>query len=254
MRRTISITSRILCTLGLLIIFAALVDYLTLLLPLFESNSAQQRLAAFHRLVSQGSVPFAGIIFLLAGSWVAELRKSRKITGLSKTRLISFVCACSLSLMFFLLIHPYTSDVRAIEQQAISAIEREANQMEQNIEDTLTEQSQQERSRSKILFQDENAIANRGIQNTQIVGSQQLSNEANSLYRPSDNQAKSGQEALKADLQKRRQEAIQKVESSSLESIIQTKRKSLWWAITYAILCGLSLVNPSILRSQSREY
>ena len=254
MRRITFIASRILCVLGLLIIFSALLNYLVLGLPP-KPDSAQWRLTVFGQLVSRSGVPFVGIIFLLAGSWVGELRSSRRITRLPKMRLLSLVFTCLLSLMFFLLIPPYISAVRTTQQVKINAVEDEATQAEKSLEDALAEQIQQERSRIQVLLQDEamldQAIASGEIQDTQIVLLQRFRDDLNALERYLNDRAKADQKAPKAEIQQQRQEAIRAVETSGRKAIIRVSGRSFRSATSYACLAGLSLVNPNILRSQS---
>lgn len=201
MGRITFITSRILCALGVLTIFSALVDHLNLVLPP-EPDSVQWRLTVFIQLVDRGSVPFVGITFLLAGSWVGELRSRRQATRLPKMRLLSLICACLLSLMFFFLLPLLRINLRAMQEAQINAIELRANQEEENLslKDALPEQIQRERSR----------------------------------------------------IEQQRQEGIRGVESSIRQTTIRVTLQNLRLVFAYAVLGGLSLVNPDIFKSQGR--
>lgn len=142
MRQITFTASRLLCSLGLLIILSASLDYLTISIPP-EPNSPQWRLKVFSQLLSRGIVPFTGIALLLAGSWIGELRNSRRITKLPKMRLLSLVCACLLSLIFLLLMPLYVREVRTAQQAAIAKIEHQMNQAEKSPDDASAEQIQQ---------------------------------------------------------------------------------------------------------------
>ena len=119
----------------------------------------------------------------------------------------------------------------------------------------MAERIRQERRRIQGLLQDEatldQAIANGEVQDIQIDLLQQFRDDPNALERYLNDTAKAGQEASKAEIQQRRQEAIREIEFLSRKSRIRLVTSSLRWAITYAVLGGVSLVNPNILKSQS---
>ncbi len=223
---------------GLITIVSALVDYLTLLIPL-DFGNAQWQLATATQITDRGILPLVGIALMLTSLWIDGTRKTAAQPGFWQTIDVRFwlcILASLLSLLYLILPVFHLSAVRLSSQAALQQVGAEASQASSQMEQRLSTELGQQQQQLQALMQNQELL-------TQAIKSGQLPkdiekyrNDPEGLKQFLQKQADQARERVQNQIGSRRAEAERRVQVESWKAAIRTLITSLLLAVGYAVI------------------
>ncbi|MGB3570691.1 MAG: HpsJ family protein [Phormidesmis sp.] len=226
---------------GAITIAAAMVDFLTLLLPPEFGNRAWQ-LATVTSLVDRGIVPLVGIALLFTGYWIdTSIGKSARRSSLAiDARFWVCLLSCLLGLIFLLTTVLHPNNVRLQSRDALSQVETEAQQATSELETRLSADISQRRTQIDALLQDEAqlqaAIASGDLDEAQLAQIERFRNNPQELETFLTAQATEAQEQLQIRIGEQKNEATSQLKSEALKATVRVTLSSLLLAVGYTFI------------------
>ncbi len=246
-------TSLILKLIGVIFILAALLDFVTLAIPLQLGNQ-QWQLAFVTGVVDRGVVPLLGMALITLGYWIDSTNPNTKPSKFD-LRLSTYILAILLGLAFLLFVPVHLINLNQAKATAVQQIEEGAGQGRQQIEGFLKQLNslsnnpavldKQIAERERVLT---TGVANGNTLNQQqLVAIQQETQQLTSLRDISkDPQAFKARVAeiegnLENQLQERQKRAEQQASVRALKQGLRIGLSSLMMSIGFAAFGALGL-------------
>ncbi len=240
-RQLVSLASRTLQIVGLVLIVSTLLDYVVLLLPPDFSNRAWA-MNVVTQMVDRGIVPLVGLALLLTSGWVEESseRSERRSKTSGNLRLGAFVLSSLLGLLFLVSIPLHVNNVRLEQADALVKVKTEADKALANPESIIGPQLAQQRAQIEALLRDpkllNDAIAAKQIPTEQVALLQKFKDNPGSLDQYLQEKAKSGVEQLKSRVQVDKLKLESDVQQKAMKSGLRTGLSSLLLFVGYALI------------------
>jgi len=255
-------TSLILKTVGVIFTISALVDFITLSIPIRLSQSNWQ-VQFVSNVVDRGIVPLLGFLLFILGCWihstVEPISTKKKKKGLD-LKLIIFVICVILSVCYIIVIPIHTTNINKAKRTTLASINQQAQASEAEIQQQYTQLQQfiiQPQTPEKL---------EQGIQQIdQILNSGQQINEEQRINLEQERQRLVTYQSYVKDpkllenqltnmqdqLDKSRLEKVTETNLESVKQITRTGLNSLLLAIAYSIIGWVGLKN--LLRTNAKS-
>lgn len=260
-------TALILKLFGVIFILAALIDFVTLAIPL-QLGDQQWQLGFVTGIVDRGVVPMLGMSLLTIGYWVdSTLKINNPNYKASKfdLRIPTYILAILLGLMFLLFVPVHLINLNQAKAEAVRQIEQGAGQGKQQVEGFLRQLNslsqnpavldQQIAEREKALSTGE-ANGN-ALNQQQLVALQQETNQLKGLRDLSKDpkafkdKVSEIQTNLETQLQDRRKKAEQQASIQALKQGLRIGLSSLMLSIGFAAFGALGMRNVITAKKMS---
>ena len=226
---------------GAITILAALIDFLTLLLPPEFGNRAWQ-LATTTQLVDRGIVPLVGIALLFTGYWIdSSLGKTpRRVSLATDVRFWTCLLSCLLGLIFLMTTVLHPNNVRIQSKEALQQVENEATQANSQLEERLNADVTQRRAQIAALLQDEEqlqaAIESGNLDEAQLAQIENFRNNPEELEAFLDSQVGEAQNQLQTRIGEQKKDATERLRAEALKATLRVSLSSLLLAIGYTFI------------------
>jgi hypothetical protein len=240
-RQLVTLASRTLQIVGLVLIVSTLLDYIVLLLPPDFGNRAWT-MNVVTQMVDRGIVPLVGLALLLTSGWVDEIgdRSERRAKSAGSIRLAAFALSSLLALIFLLSIPLHVNNVRLEQADALTKVGEEAKKALANPESVIGPQLAQSRAQVEALLRDpkllNDAIAAKRVSTEQVAQLQKFKDNPASLDQFFAEQAKAGVEQLKSRVQVDKLKLEGDVQQKAMKSGLRTGLSSLLLFAGYALI------------------
>ena len=260
-------TALILKLFGVIFILAALIDFVTLAIPL-QLGDQQWQLGFVTGIVDRGVVPMLGMALLTIGYWIdSTLKINNPNYKASKfdLRIPAYVLAILLGLMFLLFVPVHLINLNQAKASAVRQIEEGAGQGQQQVEGFLRQLNslsqnpdvlnQQITQREQVLST--GAANGNQLNQQQLVALQQETNQLKGLRDLSkDPKAFKDKVAeiqgnLETQLQDRQKKAEQQASIQALKQGLRIGLSSLMLSIGFAAFGALGLRNFIMTKKMS---
>lgn len=221
---------------GLVLVISSLLDYLILVFPPDIQNS-QWLLNTISEVVGRGIVPMVGVCFLFAGFWMnvrSGLPQARK-TSLANPRLWVLALSVFLGVVFLILSPLYINGVSKASATEIANIESQAKAAAAQ----LGQPAEQFRDRLKTLLKNPQEL-DRLLKSGQIPPqvAQQLE-QARTNPAVLDAQFNQFKQERQAQIDKRKDELIQRTRTGATKTTLRTGLSSLVLGVGYLFVAWL---------------
>ena len=249
-----SYTSLCLKLVGVILILSSLIDYLTLAIP-FNALDPQWQINFTTQLVDRGIVPLVGIVFLLIGYWMDEIRVGAEAARKSfDLRVPVFIIASILGLLFLLLVPLHLNNLRVASSSVLEQIEQGAGEAETRIQtqfdqlNTLTQDPQRLQQLNQQVAQIDQALSSGQFQGQTLEPQQreqlqqtrtQLQNLRDLAQNPDALQARLNE--LQVQLRDQKLQREQQAKTEALKQGLRIGLSSLMLAIGYIAVGWLGL-------------
>lgn len=239
-RQLVTLASRTLQIVGLVLIISTLLDYLVLLLPPDFSNRAWG-MNVVTQMVDRGIVPLVGLAMLLTSGWVEETSErssERRSKSSGNIQVAAFVLSSLLALVFLVSVPLHVNNVRLEQADALAKVQEEAGKALANPESVIGPQLAQRRAQIEALLRDpkllNQAIAAKQIPSEQVALLQKFKDNPASLDQYLAEQSKQGTEQLKNRVQADKLKLEGDVQQKAMKSGLRTGLSSLLLCVGYA--------------------
>lgn len=227
---------------GIVTVVSSLLDYLVFLIPP-EFTNPQWQLAVSTQMVERGIVPLVGIALLLTGFWIdSSIGKSgRSQNLLTDLRFWSCLIASILGILFLLLIVVNITSLRATTQQALTQVDTEATQASSQLEQRVAAELSQTRNRITSVLENEDLLS-QAIQSGQLPPElEQFKDDPEGLNQFLQKRADEAKQRIQSEIGTRRQDAEKKVKTQAWKNGIRISMSSLFLGIGYTIIGWIGL-------------
>jgi hypothetical protein len=264
-RQTITLASRALRTVGIIMILATLLDILIFLIP-FQGSSRPWLINTASQIADRGIIPMIGMALLLTAYWIDGSLANPQGTPPDQAqnnwqdlRFWVSLLATLLGALFLLLVFLHPNTVRLNYSDTIEQINQEAGQAETQLNNRLGTEVAQQRSQIDQLIAANDDQLNQAVQ-SKVITAEQATQIREFKKNPAsvDPYLKERESKLREQLQTqvgiRKTQALDTARTDSIKSGLRIGFTSLLLAIGYGIIgwTGLKMFSQSSPRRPSQ--
>jgi len=247
-RQAIPLVALALKTVGIVMILAAILDMILLPVP-FQVTNRPWLINTATQIVDRGIIPMIGIALLLTGQWIEGTSASANTrNNLQDARFWASILASVLGLLFLLLVFLHPNNVRLNYQQAVTQINEEATQAENQLDPRLAAEVGRQQALVAQLIAATDAELDQAVESGAITEEQatrvrEFRENPDSLEPYLQQQAGELRTRLQTEIGSRREEAQRTARTESLKSGLRVSISSLLLAIGYIVIGWTGLKN-----------